>query len=142
MTSSSSSETVALGARLGKVLKKNSVLCFFGDLGAGKTTFIKGLVSAVTSVPMEQVVSPTYTYLNIYQGDLPVYHFDLYRLAGADDFLQMGFDEYFTAGGICCIEWSERIRSLLPQGTFHITLKAVSEEERRIEMLLGGIDER
>lgn len=136
VVSHSDIQTRHFGAQLGKVLEKNSVLCFFGDLGAGKTTFIKGLVAAVTSVPAEQVNSPTYSYLNIYNGELPVYHFDLYRLSDADDFLQMGFDEYFTAGGICCIEWSERIHSLLPKGAIQVILTAISEEERQIELLL------
>lgn len=135
VVSQSDIQTRHFGAQLGKALAKNSVICFFGDLGAGKTTFIKGLVAAITSVPAEQVNSPTYTYLNIYNGPLPIYHFDLYRLTGADDFLEMGFDDYFTAGGICCIEWSERIHSLIPKGAYQLILKAISEEERQIELL-------
>ncbi len=134
VVSNSDIQTRAFGAQLGKVLKKNSVICFFGDLGAGKTTFIKGLVEAVTAVSAEHVSSPTYTYLNIYDGIMPVYHFDLYRLGDADDFLQMGFDEYLTAGGICCIEWSERIRSILPEECLLLSLKAISMQERQIDL--------
>lgn len=133
-------QTRVFGAQLGKVLEENSVICFFGDLGAGKTTFIKGLVAAITAVPAEHVNSPTYTYLNIYNGALPVYHFDLYRLRDADDFLQMGFDEYFTAGGICCIEWSERIQPLLPRGCLHLNLKAISMQERQIDLCSGSFE--
>lgn len=134
ITSRSDLQTKALGAKLGSVLTANSILCFFGDLGAGKTTFIKGLVAALTDVPMEQVNSPTYTYLNIYEGKIPVYHFDLYRLRGEDDFLQMGFDEYFTAGGICCIEWPIRILSILPEEALHFYLTTLSEGKRKIDL--------
>ena len=91
-------------------------------------------------MPAEQVNSPTYTYLNIYDGIIPVYHFDLYRLSAADEFLEMEWDAYFTAGGICVIEWSERIRSLLPKGALQLLLKAISEEERQIELLSGSFE--
>jgi tRNA threonylcarbamoyladenosine biosynthesis protein TsaE len=68
------------------------------------------------------VQSPTFTYLNIYSGKATIYHFDLYRLHDIDQFLSMGFDEYFDAGGICCIEWAERIQNFLPSNAIKITL--------------------
>lgn len=113
MISHSENETFREGYDLGQKLRAGDLLCFFGDLGAGKTTFIKGVVAACTEVDGNAVVSPTYTYLNIYEGALPVYHFDLYRLKGVDDFLGLGFDEFFQREGVCCIEWSERIEALL-----------------------------
>lgn len=128
--SSSPSETRALGAQLGAELPQNSVLCFFGDLGAGKTTFIQGLVSEVTG--SEHASSPTFVYLNIYEGEKPVYHFDLYRLKDAEEFLSMGFDEFFYAGGICCVEWAERILPLLPEGCLTITMSHLNENQREI----------
>lgn len=137
LISRSASETSAFGAELGGVLEQNSIICFFGDLGAGKTTFIKGVVGAISAFPQEQVSSPTYTYLNIYPGPTPVYHFDLYRLGDAEDFLQMGFDEFFSAGGICCIEWSERLGPLLPKDALCVVLRNISMEERQIELLPG-----
>ncbi len=122
-------ETVAFGALLGKNLEPNAVVCLFGELGAGKTTFVKGLVQGRTSVAPEHVVSPTFVYLNIYDT---VYHFDLYRLHDADEFLSMGFDEYFYLGGICCIEWSERIAPIIPEGAIHVTLSHLTEGSREI----------
>ncbi len=113
MISHSENETFRFGHDLGQELMAGDLLCFFGDLGAGKTTFIKGVIAACTDVSSDAVVSPTYSYLNIYEGTLPVFHFDLYRLTGIDDFLGLGFDEFFQRNGVCCIEWSERIESLL-----------------------------
>jgi tRNA threonylcarbamoyladenosine biosynthesis protein TsaE len=132
--SHSAEETKALGISLGKELPPNSVVCFFGDLGAGKTTFIKGLVVGAESGAESDVTSPTFTYLNIYQGKTALYHFDLYRLRDADEFLSMGFDEMFYAGGICCVEWSEKIRTLLPSGAIQVHIMHMGENERRISI--------
>lgn len=105
---------MALAKKLGEKLQGNDVLCFFGDLGSGKTTFIKGVVEGFSGYPARSVSSPTFTYLNIYEGvKQTVYHFDLYRLRDTDEFLSMGFDEYLSAGGVCCVEWSERIEEVL-----------------------------
>ncbi len=133
-TSQSEDHTIALGVDLGKQLSPNSIVCFFGNLGAGKTTFIKGLVSGAANYPFEQVNSPTFVYLNIYEGIKTVYHFDLYRLRDCDEFLSMGFDEMFFAGGICCVEWSERIAPLLPSNTVHVHLHHAGEGQREIEI--------
>jgi tRNA threonylcarbamoyladenosine biosynthesis protein TsaE len=127
-------ETIALGQRIGALLKPGDLLCLFGDLGAGKTTLIKGIVHALTGTCPEEVCSPTFSYLNIFEGKCPVYHFDLYRLRGEEDFLGMGFEEYFFAGGICCLEWSERITSILPKQAYQVTLRVESEERREIEI--------
>jgi tRNA threonylcarbamoyladenosine biosynthesis protein TsaE len=132
LISHSDNETLALGRELGQRLTCNSVVCFFGDLAAGKTTFIKGLVEGAAGYPQENVSSPTFVFLNIYQGQKVIYHFDLYRLQGIDEFLSMGFDEFFTADGICCIEWSERIESLLPPNCIRIMLKHMGDDTRHI----------
>ena len=126
-----------LGASLGRSLPANSVVCFFGELGAGKTTFIKGLAAGVALVSADAINSPTFTYLNIYTGKRTVYHFDLYRLRDADEFMGMGFDEYFEAGGICSIEWSERILPLLPPNVVNVRMAHVSPTEREIIIELG-----
>ena len=128
----SEDETIALGRELGQQLSENSVVCFFGDLGAGKTTLIKGIASGAADYPIEQVSSPTFVYLNIYPGKKTVYHFDLYRLRDADEFLSMGFDEMFTAGGICCVEWSEKIADLLPSDSLKIVMSHTGENERHV----------
>lgn len=127
----SSSETLELGYRFGRTLAPNSIICFYGDLASGKTTFIKGLVSGAVGIDPDRIQSPTFTYLHIYKGEgITVYHFDLYRLTDVDEFISMGFDDYFEAGGICCIEWSERISSYLPPGCIHVTLSRVESDKK------------
>ena len=128
----SSEETIALGREMASHLAPNSIVCFFGDLGAGKTTLIKGIVQTLAGVAPEEVCSPTFSYLNIYEGKCAVYHFDLYRLGGEEDFLDLGFEEYFFAQGVCCLEWSERISSILPASVYRVTLQHASAERRVI----------
>lgn len=125
----SAQETMLAGEHFGSELHPNSVVCFFGDLGSGKTTFIKGLVSGVTGISTHEVVSPTFVYLNIYKN---VYHFDLYRLNSCDEFIYSGFEEYLFAGGICCIEWSERIASILPDNVINIRINYLKRDSREI----------
>jgi tRNA threonylcarbamoyladenosine biosynthesis protein TsaE len=132
--SRSEEETRSFGLAFGKQLESNHIVCFFGDLGAGKTTFIKGLVEGAGVFPKENVNSPTFVYLNIYKGLKTVYHFDLYRLQNADEFLSMGFDEFFSANGICCIEWSERITPILPSSCIHVTMTHRGEFTRSIKL--------
>lgn len=134
--SHSDTDTRRLGAQLAAKLSRNSVVCFYGDLGAGKTTFIKGLASAATRCLAAEVSSPTFTYLNIYSGpgELSVYHFDLYRLRDEEEFLSMGFDDYFFADGICCLEWSERIPALLPSTAVHVHIYHAGGGERKIDI--------
>jgi tRNA threonylcarbamoyladenosine biosynthesis protein TsaE len=132
--SHSAAETFELGRKLGQELTVPTVVCLFGELAAGKTTFIKGLVYGAAQIDPSAVQSPTFTYLHIYEGQKRVYHFDLYRLHDIDEFLSMGFDEYFEADGICCIEWSERIASYLPPNSLYVCLQHVQEDQRLIMM--------
>lgn len=134
--SHSTEETLAISKTFSEQLPANSVVCFFGDLGAGKTTFVKGMAKALIGDQIN-VSSPTFVYLNIYEGKQNIYHFDLYRLKGVDEFLSMGFDEYMHAGGICCIEWSERIESLLPPNCYFITLSHKDLNTRIISIEQG-----
>ncbi len=120
-----SEETVAFGEKIGAALPPNAIVALTGDLGAGKTTFVKGLALGLGI--NETVQSPTFVLLNIYQN---LYHFDLYRLSGEKDFISLGFDEYFHKGGVCVFEWPERISSLLPKETIHISFS--HEEKGRI----------
>lgn len=116
---SSAEETIEFGKFLASCLSPGSILALSGDLGSGKTTFVQGLAIGLgINVPIQ---SPTFVFLNHYSGAVPLYHFDLYRMRGIDDFLGLGFEEYFDAGGICAIEWSERIAPLLPPYARHIT---------------------
>ncbi len=128
--SSSPEETEAIGRKIAGSLKAGSTVCLTGDLGAGKTTLSKGLVSEITGIPPHQVNSPTFTYLNIYEGREPLYHFDCYRLKDGDDFLKRGFDEYFT--GLCLIEWAEKIEEALPKRRILISIEYLEEGKREI----------
>lgn len=132
MTTYSEEETRAIGYALGVQVPESTVICFFGDLGVGKTSLIKGIVAGATGHSVEEVVSPTFAYLNIHFGIKTVYHFDLYRLHHGDEFLSMGFDDYFYAGGICCIEWSEKIEAFLPAGCLTIRMRHVNNSKREI----------
>jgi tRNA threonylcarbamoyladenosine biosynthesis protein TsaE len=134
----SPAETIAFGYAWGQTLTPDTVICFFGDLAAGKTTLIKGIAAGASGCPQEIVSSPTFVYLNIYSGSLEVYHFDLYRLQGKEAFISMGFDEYFDAGGIVCIEWSERIEDLLPEKRFDVFLTHAGENMRSVKIVERG----
>lgn len=130
----SSEETEAAGALFAASLRGNETIAFFGDLGAGKTTFLKGLISALTGCSPAEVTSPTFNYLHIYEGKIPVYHFDLYRLTNAGQFAGAGFSEYFQAGGICCLEWAEKIERELPPGTIRIKMEHQGLDNRLIKI--------
>ena len=132
----SAPETVALGEKIAALLALGSVVAFRGSLAAGKTTLIKGIVHAVTGVKIEEVVSPTFVTLQIYEGqrDIKVYHFDLYRLSGPDEFLSYGFDEYLHTSGVTCLEWSERIAPLLPKTTLVLSLEHLGGDQRSITL--------
>ena len=108
-------ETLAFGRKMGETLPRNAVIALSGDLGAGKTTFVQGLAQGLGI--MERVQSPTFVILNVYEG---LYHFDLYRLKSAEEFVGLGFEEYFHKEGICAIEWPDRIGQILPPETIHI----------------------
>ncbi|MBS0624776.1 MAG: tRNA (adenosine(37)-N6)-threonylcarbamoyltransferase complex ATPase subunit type 1 TsaE [Verrucomicrobia bacterium] len=125
---SSLEETDAFAQQFASKLKPNDILALTGDLGAGKTTLVKGLAKGMGSIDLIQ--SPTFVYLNIYQAKLPLYHFDLYRFRSPSDFLSMGFEEYFFKGGVTVIEWPERIENLIPPHAWRIDLTTLSESER------------
>lgn len=137
--SEAAEETFAFGKKLGASLKSPKVICFFGDLAAGKTSFIKGLAAGAANIPPEHVSSPTFVLLNIYEGTQTIYHFDLYRLQDAEGFFSLGFEEYWNAPGICCIEWAERIENILPKNAVYIRMKSLGENRR--EIALEGIDD-
>ena len=135
LISSSLEETDLFAKNLATTLKKGDLVAFFGELGSGKTTFLKSLIAALNHTSPEDIHSPTFTYLHIYEGTTAVYHFDLYRLKSAQDFTALGFHEFFEKNGICCIEWSERITELLPSSTIQVHLSHVSETSRSIEVI-------
>lgn len=138
-TSASDSDTFSLGQQLASQIPNGSLVAFFGDLGAGKTTLIKGLVSAFAEIPPSEIQSPTYTYLHIYPGSSTVHHFDLYRMKDVYEFLSKGLDEFLECDGITCIEWAERITGLLPLGCIRIGIQKTGEESRSISVQGLGV---
>jgi tRNA threonylcarbamoyladenosine biosynthesis protein TsaE len=110
----SDQETMELGKKIGQECKGGETWLLYGDLGAGKTTLSKGIISSICNIEPHEVVSPTFVYLQIYEGEKnTVYHFDLYRLQSEEEFYALGFDEYLSCGGVVCIEWPERVPSLV-----------------------------
>jgi tRNA threonylcarbamoyladenosine biosynthesis protein TsaE len=124
----SAEETEIFAASFARGVKAGDVLCLSGNLGAGKTVFTRGLCRGLGYT--YGVTSPTFTLMNIYEGGrLTVYHFDLYRLNGAEDLESTGCEEYFGAGGVCVIEWPEQAQTVLDKTATHIEIKAFLEQD-------------
>lgn len=119
--SSGAEETKQFAQRFAKELKSGDVICLNGDLGAGKTAFVQGLAKGLGID--DYITSPTFTIVNEYFGDLPLYHFDVYRISESDEMYEIGYDEYITGDGICVIEWSEIISDILPKKRYDIEIK-------------------
>ena len=130
-------ETEAIGVALGKILTAGTVIAYRGDLGAGKTAFTRGLARGLGS--SEIVTSPTYTIVNEYLGGrLPLFHFDMYRLASSDDLWDIGWEDYLDRGGICAVEWSENVEDAM-EDAICITIEKLGEDSRRITIEGGEI---
>ena len=128
----SPADTEALGAAVGKILQPGTVIAYRGDLGAGKTAFTRGLARGLGYTDM--VTSPTYTIVNEYLGGrIPLFHFDMYRLASSDDLWDIGWDDYLDRGGVCAVEWSENVSDAM-EGAILITIHKTGAESRRIEI--------
>jgi len=138
----STEETEACGASLAEQLLADADLphfvALFGDLGVGKTAFVRGFTSRIS--PAATVRSPTFALVNEYRGTpLSVFHFDMYRIESEDDLISIGYDDYLTRRGICLTEWSERIVDELPEERFDVRIEKTSEDtpsERRITITL------
>ena len=134
----SSEETVALGERLGGLLEPGDFIALVGELGAGKTQFAKGIARGLQVDPETPVTSPTYTILNIYEGRLPLYHFDLYRLQDGGEVEALGFEEYFSGSGVCVVEWAERMGEDLPAELLTVSLNHAGPEGRSVSFEAAG----
>jgi tRNA threonylcarbamoyladenosine biosynthesis protein TsaE len=123
-------QTEAVGAALAKILTPGTILAYRGDLGAGKTAFTRGLAKGLGSA--DPVTSPTYTIVNEYlSGRMPLFHFDMYRLASSDDLWDIGWEDYLERGGVCAVEWSENVADAMENAIF-VTIEKTGEESRRI----------
>ena len=128
-------ETEALGEKLAQRLRPGDVIAFYGDLGAGKTAFTRGLARGLGVT--EPVTSPTYTIVNEYlSGRLPLFHFDMYRLGSAEELFDIGWEDYLERGGVCAVEWSENVEEALA-GAITVTIRRLDDSQREI-ILEGG----
>lgn len=127
----SKTETMQLGFDLAQTLRPGTVLAFYGDLGAGKTTFTKGLAAGLGI--SDPITSPTYTIVNEYEtGETPLIHFDMYRLGSADDLFEIGWDDYLERGAILAVEWSEHVEAALPSHTVRVRIEQSGDTQRVI----------
>ncbi len=132
VTSRSHEETLQWGKKIGKILQPGAIVTLNGSLGAGKTTLTKGVALALGIE--QEITSPTYTIVSIYPGDPPLYHMDMYRIEGHEDFEMLGLEEYLYGRGISLIEWSERIASELPEDCPGIRLDIEKDGSRKITL--------
>ncbi len=130
-------ETTELGEKLGLLLKGGTVVAFFGGLGMGKTAFTRGLAKALCV--KEEVSSPTFAIVNDYGGNPPLYHFDMYRVETWDDLYSSGFFDFYEAGGILAVEWSENIENALPENTIRVQIERGEHDNQRIITIDGGV---
>jgi len=133
--SASPEATEQIGFSLGQLLLPGDFISLHGELGAGKTRLAGGIAKGLGVDPALPVTSPTYTLLNIYDGSIPLYHFDLYRLHGDDDAVGLGFTDYFSGGGVSLVEWAERLHEELPTVRLEIFMKYIDENVREIELI-------
>ena len=137
--SHSEAETESLGRQLAERLSPGAVVAYRGALGMGKTAFTRGLAQGLGC--RARVTSPTFTIVNEYAGGrLPLFHFDLYRLEGAGDLFDIGWDDYLDRGGVCAVEWSERAEEALPPETVRVTLRRCPEEEGWRSVTVEGVE--
>ena len=132
--SSSEAQTSLAGEKLAKILKPGDVIAFYGDLGAGKTAFTRGLAKGLGLG--SRVNSPTFTIVNEYLGDIPVFHFDMYRLGDAEELFEIGWEDYLDRGGVCAVEWSENVEGAFPPETIVINIKKTGECDREIDITI------
>lgn len=136
-TSHSAEETTQLGKDVGGILAKGDIVCLFGDLGSGKTTFVKGLASEQKVSPFK-VNSPTFVLMNVYEGKIPIYHFDLYRIKGEEGLSSIGLQEFLYAEGISVIEWADKMEELLPEQYLSVEFQHEDENERVVRICANG----
>ena len=134
----SSEETEKLGYETGLKAKAGDIFCLSGDLGVGKTVFTKGFAKGLGID--EDITSPTFTLINEYNGRIPLYHFDVYRIGDIEEMEEIGYDDYFFGQGICLIEWAELIEEILPEKRIEVTIE--KDLERGFEYRKITIEER
>lgn len=114
-------ETFAIGQKLGQSAQPGSIFCLVGDLGTGKTILAKGMAEGLGI--KEDIVSPTFTIVQEYQGRLPFYHFDIYRIMDEDELFEIGWDEYINGNGVCLVEWADQVPEAIPPEAVWLTIQ-------------------
>lgn len=137
LTTHSEDETIREGERLGRTLRPGDVVALQGGLGAGKTAFVRGLAAGLGID--SYITSPTFTIVNEYSGEIPLYHFDLYRIESESELLEIGWYDYINLGGVCAVEWSDKIKSALPPGTISVVVENLGDELRRLSIMESGL---
>lgn len=134
--SHSEQETEQLGEQVARRLPRGTVIAYTGELGMGKTAFTRGLARGLGC--RGRVTSPTFTIVNEYEGDIPLFHFDLYRLGSSDELFDIGWEDYLSRGGVCAVEWSENVEDAL-QDAIRVTIeKDADEPDTRHITITGG----
>ena len=134
--SHSPEETEHIGEMLGGRLRPGTVVAYRGGLGMGKTSFTRGLARGLGCAG--RVTSPTFTIVNEYDGATPLFHFDMYRLGSSDELFDIGWEDYLTRGGVCAVEWSERVNDAMPADTLWVDIARGTDESDRIITITGG----
>ena len=132
--SKSEADTILEGEKLGRKLGPGAVVAMSGELGCGKTAFTKGLAAGLGI--STHVSSPTFTIVNEYAGDIPLFHFDMYRIAGDDELYEIGWDDYLERGGVCAVEWSENTPAAFASGTYLVKFENLGGDTRRLEVTI------
>lgn len=133
--SGSAADTEAFGEHLAKALRPGDVVAFTGALGMGKTALTRGLARGLGF--RGRVTSPTFTIVNEYDGDLPLFHFDMYRLSSSDELYDIGWDDYLARGGVCAVEWSERVADALPEDAVRVDITRGDVDGSRVITVTG-----
>ena len=134
--SHSTQETEQFGEEVAKSLRGGDVLAFTGSLGMGKTAFTRGLARGLGC--RGRVTSPTFTIVNEYDGKTPLFHFDMYRLGSSDELFDIGWDDYLARGGVCAVEWSERVSDALPDDTIYVDIARGEEDDNTRTITVTG----
>ncbi len=135
--SQSTEQTEAFAAKIGEKVRGGTVIAFFGGLGAGKTSFTRGLARGMGI--RSDVSSPTFALVNDYGGNPPLVHFDMYKVESWDDLYSSGFFDYLDMGAVLAVEWSENIENALPDETVRVTIEKTGNENERI-ITVEGLD--
>ncbi|HDG97463.1 MAG: tRNA (adenosine(37)-N6)-threonylcarbamoyltransferase complex ATPase subunit type 1 TsaE [Deltaproteobacteria bacterium] len=138
--SDSAQQTIELGRRIGLRLQEGDVLGLIGELGTGKTWLTKGIALGLGVESDQVVTSPSFTLVNMYEGRIPIYHLDVYRLSDASEFASAGLDEYFFMGGVALLEWADRWPELLPSNHLKVIISFMDESSR--DIVLKGASQR